>query len=115
MSNENFLWNALKLAGNKIEQAENKIKTLQQDRNSMFTKYDTDMDAPEDVSGCETNAQSDIIISSKIQTDIQIDKKNSLTRVYLKSLWYNKLCTKILLTPGHNYIPCANQLLKKVL
>jgi len=81
----------------------------------MLTKYDTDMNAPEDISGCETNAQSDIIISSKTQTDIQIDKKNSLIRVYLKSLWYNKLCIKILLTPGHNYLSCENQLLKKVL
>jgi len=44
---------------------------------------------------------------------IYIDRKRGLTRVYLRSLWYNKSCIKALQSP--ECIPFASQLLNGIL
>jgi len=76
-----------------MEIGEKRKQTLQQDRNSMII-------------GCEkgilifnyvTNTKSDTISLNQTQSDI--DKKNSLTREYFRSLWYIKSSFKAMLTP----------------
>jgi len=65
-----------------------------------------------DVTACEANTQSESQ-SSLVKYKLRyIDKKSSITRTYLGSIWYNKPCINALLKPKQDCIPCANQLLK---
>jgi len=58
--------------------------------------------------------QSDTIILVKY-TLTYMGKKSSLTRIYLKSPWYNKSCIKTLLILEYDRTYYANQLLKNLM
>jgi len=77
-----------------------------------FTEYRIDMNTSEDVSICKTNW---ILLSLLKYKLTYIEKKSSLTRVYLKRPRYNKSYMKSLLTIEKDRISHTNQLLNKVL
>jgi len=93
-----------------LKQAESKNKILQEEKNSMIMDEKDIM-----VSDYVTNTQSDIIIHSKTQTDVQENQSNK--RASKKSITNltPKLYRRIKLTPEKDRFHWANRLLNEVL